>query len=204
MLYDRRVPMQPDWENVVPAMVDALAAQPEVDPGRIVLVGRSFGGLIAPRGAAAEGRLAALIVDPGAWDLGAAMMARLGPLADRVNDPAADPAFEALLGNPALRALLAPRMTTHGLTSVRAYCADLLRYTNTGTAASIGCPAFVTDNEADVISAGQGRMLFDHLACPKQFRLFTKAEGAEGHCEGMAPVVFWDAAFNWLDTVPAS
>jgi hypothetical protein len=33
------------------------------------------------------------------------------------------------------------------------------------------------------------------------FRLFTKAEGAEGHCEGMAPTVFWDAAYNWLDTV---
>ena len=32
------------------------------------------------------------------------------------------------------------------------------------------------------------------------FRLFTKAEGAEGHCEGMAPIVFWDAAFNWLDS----
>jgi hypothetical protein len=42
--------------------------------------------------------------------------------------------------------------------------------------------------------------VYDHLDCPKQFRLFTKAEGAEGHCEGMAPTVFWDAAFNWLDT----
>jgi hypothetical protein len=27
-----------------------------------------------------------------------------------------------------------------------------------------------------------------------------KAEGAEGHCEGMAPTVFWDAAYDWLDT----
>jgi hypothetical protein len=30
---------------------------------------------------------------------------------------------------------------------------------------------------------------------------FTKAEGAEGRCEGMVPTVFWDAAFNWLDTL---
>src|ERR1700729_1854432 len=57
MLYDQRIPMRPDWENVVPAMFDAIAAQPEVDPERIVLVGRSFGGLIAPRGAAGEQRL---------------------------------------------------------------------------------------------------------------------------------------------------
>jgi dienelactone hydrolase len=32
--------------------------QPEVDPRRVVLVGRSFGGLIAPRGAAGERKLA--------------------------------------------------------------------------------------------------------------------------------------------------
>jgi len=204
VLYDQRIPMRPDWENVVPAMFDAIAAYPEVDPRRVVLVGRSFGGLIAPRGAAAEHRLAAMIVDPGAWDLGSASMARLGPLADRVTDPAADPQFEALLGNPAMRALLAPRMATHGLTSVRAYCADLLRYTNAETAAQISCPAFVTDNETDEVSPGQGKILFDHLTCPKEFRLFTKAEGAEGHCEGMAPVVFWDAAFDWLDALLAS
>ena len=41
--------------------------------------------------------------------------------------------------------------------------------------------------------------LFDRLTCPKEFRLFTKAEGAEGHCEGMAPIIFWTAAFDWLD-----
>jgi dienelactone hydrolase len=193
--------MRPDWENVVPGMFDAIAAQPEVDPRRIVLVGRSFGGLLAPRGAAGEHRLAAMIVDPGQFDLGAASMSRLGPLADQVNDPAADPRFDALLDMPAIKALLAPRMVTHGLTSVRAYFADLLRYTNAGTVAEISCPTFVTDNETDEVSPGQGKVLFDHLTCPKQFRLFTKAEGAEGHCEGMAPVAFWDAAFNWLDSL---
>jgi len=46
VLYDQRVPMRPDWENVVPEMFDILAAEPEVDAQRIVLVGRSFGGVI--------------------------------------------------------------------------------------------------------------------------------------------------------------
>jgi Alpha/beta hydrolase family len=201
MLYDRRVPMRPDWENVVPAMFDAVTANPEVDPDRVVLVGRSFGGLIAPRGAAGEHRLAAMIVDPGQYDLGTAFAARLGPLMDRVNDPAADPQFDALLDNPAMKALLEPRMATHGVSSVRAYCADILRYTNAATVARVVCPTFVTDNETDEVSTGQGRILFNHLTCPKEFRLFTKAEGAEGHCEGMAPIVFWDAAYNWLDSI---
>ena len=46
-------------------------------------------------------------------------------------------------------------------------------------------------------------VLYEHLTCPKEFRLFTKADGAEGHCEGMASTVFWDAAYNWLDDLLA-
>jgi hypothetical protein len=199
VLYDQRVRMRPDWEHVVPGMVDVLIARPEVDPGKIVLVGRSFGGFLAPRGAAGEPRLAAMIVDPGQYDLGSAATARLGDLARQIDDATADDQFNSLLTLPALNALLAPRMQTHGVSSVRAYFADLLRYTNADSVSSVTCPSYVTDNEFDPVSTGQGKALFDHLTCPKQFRLFTRAEGAEGHCEGMAPIVFWTAAFDWLD-----
>jgi hypothetical protein len=95
--------------------------------------------------------------------------------------------------------MLAPRMTTHGVSTVREYVLDLTRYNSADTIAKVSCPSFVTDNEADPVSSGQGEVLFEHLDCPKEFRLFRKEEGAEGHCEGMAPVVFWDAAFDWLD-----
>ena len=59
---------------------------------------------------------------------------------------------------------------------------------------------FVTDNETDVVSTGQGQLLYDALTCPKTFRRFTRAEGAEGHCEGMGQIVFWTATFDWLDS----
>jgi pimeloyl-ACP methyl ester carboxylesterase len=203
MLYDQRVPMRPDWENVVPEMFDVLAVEPEVDAQRIVLVGRSFGGVIAPRGAAGDDRLAAMIVDPGQFDMGPALLDGLGPLADHIHDPAADEQFQRLLEQPGMKAFFEPRMTTNGVSTVRAYCEDMLRYTNAETVTRITCPTLVTDNETDVVSTGQGRVLYDHLTCPKTFRLFTKAEGAEGHCEGMAPTVFWDAAYNWLDTLLA-
>jgi hypothetical protein len=29
-------------------------------------------------------------------------------------------------------------------------------------------------------------------------RLFIRAERAEGHCEGVAPILTWTAAFEWL------
>ncbi len=167
MLYDQRIPMRPDWEAVAPGMVDALIGHPCVDPERIVLVGRSFGGLIGPRGASGEHRLAAMIVDPGQMEMGSAVIAKLGDLGKRVDDPSADDQFEALLDVPALKTFLAPRMVTHGLTSVRAYFQDLLRYTNEHTASAITSPSFVTDNETDTVSVGQGKVLYEALTCQK-------------------------------------
>lgn len=202
-LYERREPMRPDWEHVVPGMVDIVLRQPGVDPERIVLIGRSFGGLLAPRGASGEPRLAAMIADPGQIDMAEGMPARLGDLWNHVDDPAADDQFEALLQNPALKRLFGPRMVTNGVPTVRAYVGDMRRYTSRDQVAAITCPSYITDNETDVVSTGQGQELYNQLTCPKEFRRFLQAEGAEGHCEGMAPVVFWTAAFDWLDkTLP--
>ncbi|MBV8954615.1 MAG: hypothetical protein JO179_10785 [Solirubrobacterales bacterium] len=46
-----------------------------------------------------------------------------------------------------------------------------------------------------------------HLATIPQtrpeFRRFLQKEGAEGHCEGMAAVVLWTAAFDLLESTLA-
>lgn len=199
VLYQRRVPLRPDWEHVVPGMFELVAGLPGVDAQRIVLVGRSFAGVLAPRGAAATPRLAALIVDPGQYDMAAGLAARLGKLWQHVDDPGAKAQFDALLEIPALRALLAPRMVTHGAADPQAWFRDMRRYSCAEFAASIRCPSFVADNETDPVSTGQGQQLFDAMTCAKTFCRFSRAAGAEGHCEGMVPIVFWTAAFDWLE-----
>jgi pimeloyl-ACP methyl ester carboxylesterase len=180
-------------------MFELAARQREVDGSKIVLIGRSFGGLLAPRGAAGTPGLAALIVDPGQYDMGAGLSARLGELGKHIDDPAFKGQFDALLDVPAMRTMLGPRMVTNGVSDPQAYVQDMRRYTAAALAPSIACPSFVTDNETDPVSTGQGQQLYDAMTCPKTFRRFTRAEGAEGHCEGMAPVVFWTAAFDWLE-----
>jgi len=142
----------------------------------------------------------ALIVDPGQYDMASGMAARLGKLWPQLDDPAAKPQFDALLGMPGMRTLLGPRMVTNGVADPQAYFQDMRRYSSAALASSIRCPSFVTDNETDHVSTGQGQFLYDAMTCPKTFRRFTRAEGAEGHCEGMAPIVFWTAAFDWLDS----
>jgi hypothetical protein len=48
----QKLPMRPDWENVVTPVVDYLLKRRDVDPARIALYGGSFGGYLAPRAAA--------------------------------------------------------------------------------------------------------------------------------------------------------
>lgn len=65
----------------------------------------------------------------------------------------------------------------------------------------ITCPTLVTEGEGDFVS--QSRLLYDALTCEKQYRSFTAAEGAGGHCEGMGQRVRQQAAFSWLSETAA-
>jgi dienelactone hydrolase len=67
--HSRATGRRPDWETVVRAVVDFALTLPGVNRSRIALAGWSFGGYLAPRAASGEPRLAALIADPGQWDL---------------------------------------------------------------------------------------------------------------------------------------
>jgi len=68
VLREQRLPFRPDWEKVVTPVVDYVLSRPDVDPRKIALVGLSFGGYLAPRAAAFEHRLAALVADGGVFD----------------------------------------------------------------------------------------------------------------------------------------
>ena len=61
-LYEQGVPMRPDWETVITAVVDAALELPGIDPKRVALSGWSLGGHLAAR--AATGRAPAGGADP--------------------------------------------------------------------------------------------------------------------------------------------
>ena len=200
--------MRPDWEAVVGPVIDHALTLPEVDPDRVVLSGWSFGGFLAPRAAAFEGRLAALVADPGQWDQRPGIVASL-PLSDddKARFPDVDPALLAPMeewlrgpeGDPMLRWKLLERGPwVHGSDSLFDYLRELCGYEVSPVASQIACPAFLAAAEGDPSGAGV-QALADAIGPRATVVRFTAAEGAGGHCEGTARTLFEQRALDWLD-----
>jgi alpha-beta hydrolase superfamily lysophospholipase len=206
VLYEQGLHLRPDFEAVLTPVINFAALLPGVDPGRLVLIGRSLGGYLAPRGATTEHRLAALVCDPGQVDVGAAIRGLLPTSVLELvanNDAAADPILAALIGSPQGRRRWLPRMAAHGAATMREYLRGLSAFTLADRAADIDCPTLVLETEGDA-AGGQSQQLFELLTCPKTLHRFAAADGATGQSGGLAQQVWNGYVFDWLDGVLAS
>ncbi len=205
MLYEHRIPMRPDFEVPFAAAFAWLIDQPGVDPGRVAIVGRSFGGYLGPRAAAFEPRIAALVADPGQFDFTSRMTKLFGGAAQVQKvidaDPEVDAQLEALLDEPRNTEWYGARMATLGAAAVGDFIRRQLTFDLSDCVGSIACPTLITEGEGDF--AAQGEALYDHLqpGIRKELKRFHEAEGAGGHCEGLGATLFEGYAFDWLDDV---
>jgi pimeloyl-ACP methyl ester carboxylesterase len=199
--------MRPDWENVVRPVVDYAVTRREIDPNRIALIGRSWGGYLAPRAATGEHRLAACIADPGLYALGSAMLAMFPPpvrtLLDEGDAAKLKPIFDEIMQNSATAFTFNRGMLVHGVATPWDYVKAMAPYTIEGIAAQISCPTLICQAENDV-RASQSGELYAALTCPKTLLEFTDAEGAGEHCEAGASALFDQRVFDWLDDVMAA
>ncbi len=194
-LYQKKLYFRPDYEHVLSQVVDWFSRRSDVDASRIGLVGRSFGGYLAPRAATAEHRIAALVCDPAQPDMGAKLPAagRPAAVAERVVN--AQMRFSKDRSE-----FFRARMAAHGISDVGAYFDVLRTFTMIDKAAEITCPTLIVESEND-FAGGAGQVMYDRLRCPKRIIRLTAAEGADGHCAGLGQQVWAAAVYSWLDGV---
>ncbi|NMO93198.1 S9 family peptidase [Actinomycetospora sp. TBRC 11914] len=204
VLYDRGQTLRPDFETVLRPVLDWVVTQPGIDPAALVLFGRSFAGYLAPRGAAGESRIAALVADPAQYDFGAALHARLGDVMWRrveQRDPTLDADLAGMLADPQQRNDYQCRMATHGVTTLSDYFWALSQFSLEGLAGRITCPTLALEAEGDFAGTGQLDVFAKAVGGPVTTHHFTAAEGAGGHCEGLGQQRLDRVVYGWLATV---
>jgi dienelactone hydrolase len=202
LIREQHLPFRPDWEKVVTPVVDSLLRRPEVDPARIALMGISLGGYLAPRAAAFEHRLAALIANDGLYSYHfsekARAVTRVAALFGRAL--AQYTLKQVMQRQTGIRWAIENGMFTFQVGSIW----DLIEATESwsleGVAHMITCPTLVCEAEGDHFFAGQPKMLYEALTCPKILMRFTADDGAEEHCQFGALLLSNHRMFEWLDT----
>ncbi|MBP9559702.1 MAG: alpha/beta hydrolase [Synergistaceae bacterium] len=202
------LPFRHDWEKAVTPVVDYLLKREDVDPKRIALYGMSMGGYLAPRAAAYEHRIAALIANSGIFDNWANTYERLGMKRDELIRYVQDKPDEvnAKSWQVAETDITTFWGLTNGLWTFGAKTPAELhlkqsRYTLAECAHLISCHTLIVDSDAEQFFGGQPRKLYDVLTCPKSYLVFKSGEGSELHCQAGGNLMGNQRIYDWLDEV---
>jgi hypothetical protein len=154
-----------------------MVARPDVDAGRMAVIGISQAGYRIPRALAFEHRFAAAVADPGVVDVSTAWMEPLPSPMRRELKQAKRAAFDRNMH-------VAERFSakTRALMSFR------------------GEPYGVDDGSRFELYETVAQYRLDG---PREIVRFTAEEGAGRHCEPLASALRDARVFDWLDGLPA-
>ena len=209
-LYEQGLFFRHDWEAVITPVVDWASARDDVDAARIALQGWSQAGYWVPRAGAFEHRLAALMVDPGVVRVGDSWTRHLPPPMLTMLDDGDLQEFDAYMAegmkqDPGLALEAAKRLEPYGTDSLAKVLLELRAWDLTDVAGQIQAPILITSPDDEQFWPGQSQELHDLCTGARSRTVvpFTRAEGANWHCEPMAPRLRGQRMFDWLDAVLA-
>ena len=175
-----------DYEVPGAAAYDWVAARPDVDPARVVVMGYSFGGYYAARIAAFERRYAAGVAFAALhWDL-AAWQREIKRRHETDPKTAAQSTFHFrwVMGVPDMDAAIEKAK----------------RFSLAGVAERITCPFLIVHAEDDrVVPVDSARKLYDAVGSPdKHLKIFTAADGSTYHAQADNRQVGVDYIADWI------
>ncbi|NBM20384.1 S9 family peptidase [Streptomyces sp. GC420] len=213
MLFVDQIPFTDRWERVVTALVDYLYQREDVACERIALTGLSMGGNLAPRAAAFEHRIAALVAMPGVLSPWLGFPPEIREVITQSEQetnriwnedvvPALTPELRFLVEKrfePFDPAVMRAAREGRVFTDVWTPAQRIIGLDITNLVGRIKAPTLVLDYDDEQFYPGQPRDLFDRLRSPKEYIKMTAAEGAQLHCSPMAPQRHCEVVFDWLD-----
>ena len=199
----------PEWERVVTPIVSYLLTREDVDDSKIALMGYSFGGFLAPRAAAFEHRLAAVIAIDGLYDFGESILSQFGEgpaeLIRAGKKEAVDQLGEQIRANAdaptTIRWGLNQGEWTFKTHSAYDYAIMTQRYTLKGLVEKIKAPVFVGEAESDMFFDAQATKLAQELGELGTYHLFTNVLGAGEHCQIGASTTMNQVSLDWLEDI---
>jgi len=205
MFMEKKRYFRPDWEVVGKAVLDYVETLPDVDQNKIAYMGISMGGYLAPRVAAFDDRIDALIANSGLYKLYESAY-RIFPeevtgLIDSDPDQFNAMVEEAMEEDVSLYWLFHNAVWRWNSKDYADFMRAQRDYTLEHVATRISCPTLVTESESDSMFSGQPEQLYEALQSPKAFILFTQEEAAQAHCQLGGSSISGEKIFNWLDGV---
>lgn len=225
-LFKNSVPFTPDWDKVVGPVLEWTKARSDV--GKVGLIGVSFGGMLCARAAARLPGLAAVVLEPAAWDF--AGMWKDQANVDKVRSTMTLPPAEQAKAKQELNAEFVqvfpnlPRaeqfeiykrgsiLTKQTQADARAgkpvsdyygLLAALLTFNFEADYAAIKIPSMLTANQGDQFFLDQSAQAYAKLTNvpPSQKVLLplTAVQGAQLHDQPNGPQVAQEYIFDWLD-----
>jgi alpha-beta hydrolase superfamily lysophospholipase len=202
-LRNQRFHFRPDWETPVKAVIDFAEKLPDASLDRLALLGYSFGGYLAPRAAAYDHRIKLCVANGGVWDMFDVIAQRFPK--DLLGLMDSDPALfdkyfiEGVSTNLGSKWGLYNGLYTFGASTPSEWMKMLRSYNLREAAPLIEAETLVIDTEDDTMMPNQAKPLFDAIKAPKTFMEFSKAEGAQLHCQVGAQLRSAQRICDWLD-----
>ncbi|EFR01000.1 2,6-dihydropseudooxynicotine hydrolase [Nannizzia gypsea CBS 118893] len=202
----------PEWEKVVTPVVDYALTRPEVRVNAIGLMGLSFGGFLAPRAAAVEKRIAAVIALDGIYDFGESNLRPFPPQLKELfksgseNAKRFDSIVEAGLAEPSAdtftRWAVQQGLWSFNTESPFEWLSQTQKYNMDGFVQNITMPVFVADAQNDQFFPGQAKALADKIGSKfATYHEFRAVDGAGEHCSVGASVLANQILLDWFEDI---